>query len=91
MHTSESLYVCAHMIDCQLNPINSHWTNKSALELHDATNSTYFQLIAVELWLMVQSSALGPLDFYVGASFNLFFFFCIGSIRSWLYTIQVDS
>lgn len=43
MRASESsVCVCAHMIDCQLNPINRHWTNQSTLELLDATNSIYF-------------------------------------------------
>lgn len=43
MRASESsVCVCAHVIDCQLNPINRHWTNQSTLELLDATNSIYF-------------------------------------------------
>lgn len=33
-----------------------------------------FQLITAQVRLVMQSSALGPLVFYVGVSFNLFFF-----------------
>lgn len=39
MRATEALFVCMHMIDCQPNPINRHWTNKSILELLEATNS----------------------------------------------------
>lgn len=44
MHSSKSLFVCAHMIDCQLNLINRHWANKSILELLGVANSIYLQL-----------------------------------------------
>lgn len=93
-----SLFVYVRMIDCQLNPINRHSTNKSISQLLDATDSLYLQLLVYNYTseVLTQSSALNPLAFYMGASFNLFLFcfvlfFRVDAIRSWLHTIHVDS
>lgn len=77
MRASRSLFVCVHMIDCVLNPINRHWTNKIISELLDETNSIYLQLsvITAQVRPVMQSSALGPRVFYIGAGFKLFIFY----------------
>lgn len=87
---------CVHMIDCQLNPISRKGTNKDILQLLDVTNSIYLELSAItaRVWLVTQNTALGLPASCTGSGYNLLFFsvcFCLGSIRSWLCTIHVDS